>query len=93
MLGLVITSWRGLWNFEFAFIYPDDPQYGDHFCLVLGYILVIFLYSMEEPLAKGTLMMERKGFWYKVVYEDVCYFVIFALHGVLWRGAWNCTAR
>ena len=93
LLGLVIATWRGLWNFQLAIIYPDDIVYGDHFCLAVGFLLGIFMFLMEEPLAYLALKVEKYGFWWKLLYEDIVYFCIFFLHGILWRGAWNCTVH
>ena len=93
ILGLVIATWRGLWNFQLSIFYPDDIAYGDHFCLVLGYALMIVVFLMEEPFAKGTLYFSKHGFWAKVIYENICYFVVFFAHGILWRGAWNSCVR
>ena len=93
ILGLVISTWRGLWNFQLAIFFPDDIVYGDHFCLALGTALAVLMFALEEPLASGALAVEKHGFWWKLLYEDVCYFVIFFLHGILWRGAWNCTVH
>ena len=93
VLGLVIATWRGLWNFQFSFIFPDDVKYGDHFCLAVGYAIMLVVFMVEELFAMGALYFTKRGFWFKVIYEDICYFVIFFAHGILWRGAWNCTVR
>ena len=90
--GLNILTWRGLWNFLGSFIFPDDPQFSDLFCLGLGYGLILTVFLLEEPLAFVTLWMNEKGFYFKLIWEDIVYTTIFFCSAILWRGGWNLTA-
>ena len=39
------------------------------------------------------LAAETGGFYARVLVGDVCYAIVFPSHCLLWRGAWNNTAR
>ena len=90
--GLTILSWRGMWNFLGSFIFPDDATVSDFFCLGLGYTLVLLLFLFEELLASMTLKMAMHGFYYKLIWEDIVYTVVFFCNTILWRGGWNLIA-
>ena len=81
-----------MWNFLGSFIFPDDATVSDFFCLGLGYALVLLLFLFEELLASMTLKMALHGFYYKLIWEDFIYTVIFFCTAILWRGGWNLTA-
>lgn len=81
--------WWGIWNILETTIYPGDFTMNMHVCLAVGYGLTLFLFIIEEPLAKMAIKMESKGFYYKLLWEDVVYVFVFAINVILWRGAWN----
>jgi len=91
--ALAIIAWSWMWIMQYQLIYPDDPQFGDHFSLALGYALCVLLYVLDKPLASVSNRLSNKGFYYKLVFEDAVVFCTFFMHCILWRGAWNCTAR
>lgn len=81
-----------MWNTLGHLIIPDNVTKSDLVCLAGGYILILLVFLLEEPLAFVTHKLAQKGFYYKLVWEDTIYAIIFILHGILWRGGWNVTA-
>ena len=74
-------------------VFPEDALTSELVCFVLGFVLAATLLVLEEALALLTVKVEREGFVYKLLFENACYLVIFAVNVLLWRGAWLLVKR
>ena len=99
MLTLAIVLWRSMWNIYGHFLFPDDAIKSDWVALILGYVICIFLFFLEQILRKITRKIEE---YYKgkfggaaitLLWEDFIYIIVFPCHLLLWRGMWNLNAR
>ena len=66
---------------------------SDLVCLCVGFLLAAFVLLIEAPLAAVCGKIEKEGFVYKLLFEDLCYAVIYLVCVLLWRGGWRCTVR
>ena len=89
---LVISSWRSLFAL-YDLLFSDDTVTSELSCLALGFVLGATLLLLEEAFALMTVKVEREGFLYKLLLENACYLVIFAVNVLMWRGAWLTTKR
>lgn len=91
--SLVITAWAGMWILQYQHFFPHDQELGDQCSVAIGYGLCLLLYGVDAPLAAASSRLGRYGFYCRLAFEDFVVFCTFFSHCILWRGAWNCTAR
>ena len=89
LVSLTIFVWRGIWNVLDGVFFPENHFISDVGSLVLGYILLIFLFALQYPASLLSSALDSHHIAFKIIFEDII--MVIATWGVLllWRGAWD----
>ncbi|KAG8223605.1 hypothetical protein J437_LFUL004129 [Ladona fulva] len=83
---LVVVVWRGAWNLLDQLLFPEREDWSAWGSLVLGYGLVIFVFSLQVPVQ--ALCSHLQGIW-RLIVADLYLFLSFCGTVNVWRGVWN----
>ncbi|XP_014678373.1 PREDICTED: uncharacterized protein LOC106818164 [Priapulus caudatus] len=85
--SLSFSVWRGIWEMEDFFFFPNDILYSALTSAILGVCMVIVIHTMEEPAALLSTYLDAHTMWRLLLEEVWSISQIFA--GItLWRGLW-----
>lgn len=94
ILTATILTWRSLLTVLGHVLSDVGGSLGaDVTSLLIGLVATVLLFAAEPAFAfVGARLDDVGGRWWRLVWEDVAFFVVFVGEGFLWLGAWNINA-
>lgn len=58
-LSAVVMIWRSVWNFMDEFLIPHDPLLSNTITLIIGLVILYFMYGDLDTLSEGMEDLEK----------------------------------